>query len=105
MKKTFINPFWLMHRSPINEKANCCMSKVTWNELINMGLGEDDMQIGLKSTLTSLDEHVPVITNHVEIKQGSELVMETDDDGRKRSKESKRFVWDTLKKHKAQKTS
>jgi len=97
-KDAFLNPFWIMERSPIVERSNFMLVSVAAAALRSLSLETDSLHLAV-STVTAADSHqVPVIVNHKPLKKGDIMVVETTDPGRKQAKVPKTVRWDTVKR-------
>ena len=94
-KAKFISPFWAMKRSPIREDSNCDMAEVSISQATSVGLGQEPLDLGWKTSLGDHAATIPVITNTQVIVAGGELIMFQRLDA-KLPKKTKTSNWETV---------
>ena len=75
-KDVFVNPYWAMERSPVSETANMSESCVAVEGVMNMTFTREPMDLRRASAVATSAIEIPVLTNHKDIKQGDELIVE-----------------------------
>ena len=98
-KQAFLPPFWLIHRSPIPDRANCIWDSVSVNEMVNYDATGELLDLETETSQEHrLSSTIPVITNRKDLRAGEEFVLEVEPPP-KREAVSKTFRWDGLRKN------
>ena len=97
-KPSFLPPYWLLHKTPIPDNANCMPDELQLKISRSGALRGDLVEVPAGKLEDVMTVTIPVITNRIPVKKDQELILEIDAPA-KRMRTEKRFQWDQLKKY------
>lgn len=96
-KGAFVNPFWLMERSPILSRTNFSFVEVEHTAVTQLALGAEPLSLAESSTASRETLRIPILVNHKDVLAGEVCVVETEPP-EKRQRAGRQFKWDTVKR-------